>query len=51
MKTLNLLPSDIIYEITKYLTLKDICILKSCFKLKPDSIYNDNEQKNKNEPK
>jgi len=30
MKTLNLLPSDIIYEITKYLTLKDICILKSC---------------------
>ena len=24
MKTLNLLPSDIIYEITKYLSLKDI---------------------------
>jgi|FrelakmetLWP11LW_1041352.scaffolds.fasta_scaffold00038_23 hypothetical protein len=32
MKTLNLLPSDIIYEITKYLSLKDICILKSCSK-------------------
>jgi hypothetical protein len=30
MKTLDLLPSDIIYEITKYLSLKDICILKSC---------------------
>lgn len=30
MKTLDFLPSDIIYEITKYLSLKDTCILKSC---------------------
>lgn len=30
MKTLDVLPDDIIYEITKYLTLKDICVLKSC---------------------
>jgi len=30
MKSLDFLPFDIVYEITKYLSLKDICILKAC---------------------